>query len=100
MVTPQNFQQWFGDVKKQASTKGSWDFWEFCNGSGRLSLTAWQSGLVVGFPVDRRYGWNLHFIEHRKVLDAARNFFLPKIRFCAPDCSHGSRAGVMAATLT
>ena len=76
MVTLGNFWQWFKDVQNQTpSKKDTWDFWEFCSGSGRLSLVTWQNGLVTGFPVDRRYGWNLNLAEHRKMLDAARDFF-------------------------
>ena len=49
--------------------KGSkFHFWEWCSGSGRLSLIALLSGLCVLFPIDYRYGWDLSHPEHQLII--------------------------------
>ena len=55
MVTPSSFPTWFAAAKKR---KTKWHVWEWCSGSGRLSLTCCLASLVIGFPVDYRYGWD------------------------------------------
>ncbi|CAJ1354418.1 unnamed protein product [Effrenium voratum] len=37
-----------------------WHAWEICSGSGRLSLVMIMAGLLIGFPVDLRYGWDIN----------------------------------------
>ena len=56
-VTPQNFGSWFAKAKGR---KLKWHMWELASGSGRLSLICLMAGLIVGFPVDYRYGWDLN----------------------------------------
>eukprot|EP00974_Lingulodinium_polyedra_P070172 6789508-Lingulodinium_polyedra.AAC.1 len=56
------------------------------SGSGRLSFAALRAGLMIGFPVDYRYGWNLAERDHRKLLGNLS----PKVRFFAPSCSSWS----------
>ena len=42
-----------------------WHAWEICSGSGRLSLIMIMAGLLIGFPVDLRYGWDINGVGHR-----------------------------------
>ncbi|CAE8712610.1 unnamed protein product [Polarella glacialis] len=88
VVTPDNFH-----VYMQRTTETTWDLWEHCSGSGRLSLIALRAGLRVGFPVDSRYGWDLRNDSHRKLLDAAFVRFRPGMHFTAPDCRIWGQAG-------
>ena len=48
--------------------KGIFHFWEWCSGSGRLSLLALLSGLCVLFPIDYRYGWDLGHPDHQRII--------------------------------
>ena len=52
VITPQNVEEWL----RQLRGGSTWDFWEGCSGTGRLSLTARQAGMKVIFPIDLRYG--------------------------------------------
>jgi hypothetical protein len=60
--------------------------WEICCGSGRLSLTLLLTGLVIGFPVDARYGWNICDHSHQQMLSRARDEFAPGVIHASPDC--------------
>ena len=82
-ITPNNFQKWFSRAKGRGL---KWHFWEVCSGSGRLSLTLLLAGLVIGFPVDARYGWNLRNSNHQHMLDMARQEFQPGVIHHSPDC--------------
>ncbi|CAL1138133.1 unnamed protein product [Cladocopium goreaui] len=82
-ITPNNFQKWFSRAKGRGL---KWHFWEVCSGSGRLSLTLLLAGLVIGFPVDARYGWNLRNSDHQHMLDMARQEFQPGVIHHSPDC--------------
>eukprot|EP00435_Cladocopium_sp_Y103_P067718 s113_g30.t1 len=73
-VTPQNFKSWFAKAKGRGLR---WHAWELCSGSGRLSLVLLLAGLVVGFPVDYRYGWNINDPVHQKMLSQAQREFRP-----------------------
>lgn len=53
-VTPCNARSWARKHKGK-----NFHLWEWCSGSGRLSLVALLSGLCVLFPIDYRYGWGL-----------------------------------------
>ena len=62
-VTPRNARSWMR--KRRGSI---FHFWEWCSGSGRLSLIALLSGLCVLFPIDYRYGWDLSHPEHQRII--------------------------------
>ena len=83
-VTPDNFRSWFGPLRGRGLR---WHFWEIFSGSGRLSLTLLMAGLLVGFPVDFRYGWNLCDPGHQAMLMEAYSEFQPGVVHCAPDCA-------------
>ena len=83
-ITPANFPKWF----QRARNRGlKWHFWEICSGSGRLSLTLLLAGLVIGPPIDARYGWDLNNYGHQRYLNMARNEFAPGVIHCSPDCA-------------
>ena len=82
-VTPRNARSW---MKKRKGSK--FHFWEWCSGSGRLSLIALLSGLCVLFPIDYRYGWDLSHPEHQRIiLEIEQNFNGdPDVLFASPTC--------------
>ena len=83
-ITPSNFSKWF----QRARGRGlKWHFWEICSGSGRLSLTLLLAGLVIGPPIDARYGWDLNDFGHQRLLNMARDEFQPGVIHHAPDCA-------------
>ena len=53
------------------------NFRELYSGSGRLSLMAVLSGLMVGFPIDYRYGWDMSVSNHQAMINQARDEFMP-----------------------
>ena len=83
-VTPENFRSWFGKMKGRGLR---WHFWELFSGSGRLSLTLLLAGLMIGFPVDYRYGWDIGDAMHRNMLYEAYQEFKPGVLHCSPDCA-------------
>ena len=83
-VTPSNFRRWF----KHAKGRGlRWHAWELFSGTGRLSLILMMAGLIVGFPVDFRYGWDLNNQEHQQMIFDAQREFKPGVVHIAPDCA-------------
>ena len=89
-VTPHNFKDWFAQAKGRGL---QWHAWEICSGSGRLSLILLMAGLVVGFPVDYRYGWDINNYDHQQMLWQAQKEFQPGYMHFAPDCAPWSVAG-------
>jgi len=88
-VTPSNFKRWF----QRNRGKGlRWHAWELSSGTGRLSLILMMAGLVIGFPVDLRYGWDLGNAEHQAMLRQAQQEFKPGVVHLAPDCAPWSVA--------
>ncbi len=83
-VTPENFKQWFSKAKGKGLR---WHAWEIFSGSGRLSLILLMAGLMVGFPVDYRYGWDLCDPHHQRMLRQAQEEFQPGFVHFAPDCA-------------
>ncbi|CAK9100559.1 1-alkyl-2-acetylglycerophosphocholine esterase [Durusdinium trenchii] len=88
-VTPKNFDSWFKRVRGRGLR---WHFWELFSGSGRLSLTLLLAGLMVGFPVDYRYGWDMRVASHRGMIHAAYEEFQPGVIHMSPDCAPWSVA--------
>ena len=81
-ATPRNVRSWW--KKRQG---GHFHFWEWCSGSGRLSLLAMLAGLCVMFPVDYRYGWDLSHPEHRRLLnEIGAEMSGPDVTFYSPSC--------------
>ena len=81
-VTPRNVRSWW--KKRQGN---HFHFWEWCSGSGRLSLLAMLAGLCVMFPVDYRYGWDLSHPEHRRLLnEIGAEMSGPDVTFYSPSC--------------
>ena len=68
-----------------------WDYQEIASGSGRLSWMAEQGGLNVGFPVDRRYGWEMSKASRQLLLMKVWRRFRPRIISGAPDCRFWGR---------
>lgn len=64
--------------------------WEWCSGSSRLTLTCCLAGLLVGFPVDYRYGWNIANPEHQQMLTTALHHFQPEVLVATPRCKFWS----------
>ena len=87
MVTPSSFPTWFAAAKKR---KTKWHVWEWCSGSGRLGLTCCLASLVIGFPVDYRYGWDLGNPSHQAMLRDALYTFEPEILIATPRCKFWS----------
>ena len=83
-ITPKNFNKWFNRTKGKGLR---WHFWEMFSGTGRLSLVMFMAGLIVGFPVDYRYGWNLADENHQAMLRRAQAEFRPGVVHLAPDCA-------------
>ncbi|CAK9078864.1 1-alkyl-2-acetylglycerophosphocholine esterase [Durusdinium trenchii] len=88
-VTPKNFDSWFKRVRGRGLR---WHFWELFSGSGRLSLTLLLAGLMLGFPVDYRYGWDMRVASHRGMIHAAYEEFQPGVLHMSPDCAPWSVA--------
>ena len=83
-ITPKNVDQWL----QKASGRGlRWQFWEWCSGSGRLSLMLMAASMAVGFPVDYRYGWDLAHPPHQVLLRKCHSEFCPAHLFAAPTCT-------------
>ena len=80
-ITPANFGSWFSRTRGRGLR---WHMQELCSGSGRLSLVAVLSGLLVGFPVDYRYGWDLTVPAHQAMIAQAREKFLPAYLHASP----------------
>ena len=51
-----------------------------------MSLTCCLAGLLVGFPVDYRYEWNLANPDHQRMLNSALYHFQPEVLIAEPKC--------------
>eukprot|EP00435_Cladocopium_sp_Y103_P007263 s3374_g2.t1 len=82
-VTPHNARSW---MRKNKNKK--FNFWEWCSGSGRLSLLALLSGLCILFPIDYRYGWDLGLPEHQRIILEIEQDINdgPDVLFASPTC--------------
>ena len=81
-VTPYNARSWARKHKGK-----TFHLWEWCSGSGRLSLLALLSGLCVLFPIDYRYGWDLGLPEHQRILhEVEMDIGEPDVLFYSPTC--------------
>ncbi|CAJ1430110.1 unnamed protein product, partial [Effrenium voratum] len=89
-VTPKNFGSWFQAAKGRNLR---WHAWELCSGSGRFSWFCVMAGLIVGFPVDFRYGWDIGNKSHQQMLWSAFEEFQPGTLQASPDCAPWSVSG-------
>ena len=80
-VTPRNARSWARNRKNS-----HFHLWEFCSGSGRLSFLAVCAGLMVMFPLDYRYGWDLGCASHRKLIDEIETNLAPDVEYMSPAC--------------
>jgi len=80
-VTPRNARSWARNRKNS-----HFHLWEFCSGSGRLSFLAVCAGLMVMFPLDYRYGWDLGCSSHRKLIDEIESNLAPDVEYMSPAC--------------
>ena len=84
VIKPKNVEKW---LQQTSSHKGlRWRFQEMCSGSGRLSLLLMLTGMIVGFPVDYRYGWDIGHAPHQVLLQRCYSTFEPEHIFGAPSC--------------
>ena len=89
-VRPSNFHRWFEKMRGRGL---QWHVWEWFSGSGRLSLLLMTAGLIVGFPVDLRYGWDVNNPSHANMLRMAQKEFQPGVLHMSPDCGPWSVSG-------
>ena len=84
VIKPKNVEKW---LHHTSSHKGlRWHFHKLCSGSGRLSLLLMLTGMIVGFPVDSRYGWDIGHAPHQALLQRCHATFDPEHIFGAPSC--------------
>eukprot|EP00959_Pyramimonas_sp_CCMP1952_P371234 7774215-Pyramimonas_sp.AAC.1 len=57
-----------------------------------MSLICSRLGLLVAFPVDYRYGWNLADTHHQTILSELREYFGIGVTWWAPTCTPWSQA--------
>ena len=88
-ITPKNVKSWMATAKGRGLC---FQFWEWCSGSGRLSLLLLMANFIVGFPVDYRYGWDLAHPPHQRLLHECLTEFKPDMLFGAPSCGPWSVA--------
>ena len=88
-ITPKNVKSWMGSSTGRGLC---FQFWEWCSGSGRLSLLLLMANFIVGFPVDYRYGWDLAHPPHQRLLHECFQEFKPDMLFGAPSCGPWSVA--------
>ena len=89
VVTPDTFPAWFKEAKRHGV---KWQIWELFSGSGRFSLLCTLAGLMAGFPVDFRYGWDIGNPAHQDMLWSAYTTFEPEVIFGSPRCKFWSIA--------
>ena len=80
-ITPGNTEAWLGVVTKR---KLRFHAWEWCSGSGRLSLCLLMANLLVGPPIDYRYGWDISYAPHQALLQRCHDVFAPQHIFASP----------------
>ena len=88
-ITPRNVKSWMASAKGRGLC---FQFWEWCSGSGRLSLLLLMANFIVGFPVDYRYGWDLAHPPHQRLLHECVSEFKPDMLFGALSCGPWSVA--------
>ncbi|CAJ1364862.1 unnamed protein product [Effrenium voratum] len=81
VIKPDNYHQWANSRSRKKC-----HLWEICSGSSRLSLLALISGLMVAFPVDLRYGWDIGNQHHQELLLHAQDLIDPDVILMSPNC--------------
>ena len=88
-ITPDNVLAWMRRAKGKSLR---FQFWELFSGSGRLSLCMMMAQIMVGFPVDHRYAWDIGYAPHQSLLQQVHHEFVPDHVFAAPSCAPWSVA--------
>ena len=88
-VTPQNVRTWLFQCRARNLR---FQVWEWFSGSGRLSLFLALAHVMVGFPVDFRYGWDVGHAPHQVLLKECQETFGPTHIFASPSCTPWSIA--------
>ncbi|CAE7471514.1 unnamed protein product, partial [Symbiodinium necroappetens] len=80
-ITPDNIESWMSS----AANRGlRFQAWEWFSGSGRLSLCLLLANIVVGPPIDYRYGWDVSYAPHQELLQKCQAEFQPVHLFASP----------------
>ncbi|CAE7404059.1 unnamed protein product, partial [Symbiodinium necroappetens] len=80
-ITPDNIESWMSS----ASNRGlRFQAWEWFSRSGRLSLCLPLANIVVGPPIDYRYGWDVSYAPHQELLQKCQAEFQPVHLFASP----------------
>lgn len=89
-VTPGNVN---GYINYFASQGLKWDVQEVFAGPAQFSCISYERGLIIGFPLDYRYGWNLATPQHQALVTRCDKLFQPRVFFFHPDpaCWNGER---------
>ena len=93
-VTPGNVQKWMDHCDGHGLR---FQAWEWFSGSGRLSLILALAHVMVGFPVDYRYGWDIGHPPHQRLLQRCQEMFDPELLYGAPSCTPWSVASAQKA---
>ena len=93
-VTPSNMQKWMDHCGGHGLR---FQAWEWFSGSGRLSLILALAHVMVGFPVDYRYGWDIGHPPHQQLLQQCQEMFDPEFLYGAPSCTPWSIASAQKA---
>ena len=80
-IAPKNVKSWMATAKGRGLC---FQFWEWCSGSGRLSLLLLMASFIVGFPVDYRCGWDIAHPPHQRLLHECLTEFKPDMLFGGP----------------
>ena len=69
--------------------------WSWCCGSSRLlyTMTGLPFSAMVLFPIDLRYGWDIGYAKHQRLLDKIDTAMKPFMTTLEPRCKYWSRAG-------
>ncbi|CAK0840390.1 unnamed protein product, partial [Prorocentrum cordatum] len=87
VVTPENLESWMEHMSIYHV-----DVQERMSGSSRFSRRASLQGLMVGFPVDYRYGWDMSDKHHQRLLSTFRGKCHIGTTLWAPTCQPWSIA--------
>ncbi|CAE7923876.1 unnamed protein product, partial [Symbiodinium necroappetens] len=83
-ITPDNMDAWLAAVKRRRLRLHAW---EWFSGSGRLSLCLLMANMIVGPPIDYRYGWDVAHAPHQALLQRCHEVLAPAHLFASPSWS-------------
>lgn len=94
VITPNNAEKFL--LHLQEAGIAHIDFQEVFSGSSTMSMWGRRNKMTALFPIDLRYGWNLHDEKHRNILDHFYHAFRIGIKFFEPECTAYSIAATTA----